>query len=150
MYLHRIAVACGEVTGKIFGMEQIAWVEYGQVDVRDWESGDVIATLSAGDAFGPTKDETWFFLAGGAGQLGEELPALTDEATGCASGAASQVPAELAEVTTLFADDRVAASMPAGDATLYVGLLTVAPGAAIGRPYASGDDAVPHTAHGSG
>jgi hypothetical protein len=68
LYLHRIAVDCGEVTGRIFGMEQITWVEYGQVEVRDWDTGEVVATLSAGDAFGPTKSEVSFFLASPKGR----------------------------------------------------------------------------------
>jgi len=167
MYLHRIAVDCGEATGKIFGMEQITYVEYGQVDLRDWDSGEVIKTLSAGDSFGPTADESSFFLASatghnasvyhfsaggalGSGAIGEELPEMTFETTDCSSGAANTKPAEPAEVTTLFTSDQVVDSMPTGDATLYVGLLTVEPGASIGTPYASEDKRVPYTASGSG
>ena len=163
MHLHRIAVGCGQVTGEIFGMEQILWVEYGQVDVRDWDSGEVIATLSAGDAFGPTEDETSFFLAspkgrnasvyhfsaGGAGEIGDELPDLTYETTDCGSGATNPMPAEPATVTTLFASDRVGDTMPVGEATFYVGLLTVEPGAALGRNERTTDEPA-YTAWGSG
>ena len=162
MYLHRIAVDCGEATGKIFGMEQITYVEYGQVDVREWDSGDLIETLSTGDSFGPTSDETFFFLAspngssasvyhfsaGGAGTIGDELPEMIYETPPCGSGVTNPTPVEPAEVTTLFASDQVVDSMPAHDATLYVGLLTVEPGAAVG-PKAPGDDVI-YTTGGSG
>jgi hypothetical protein len=154
MRLDRIQVACGEVTGELFGFEQLVYVEYGAVEVRDWESGETIATLAAGESFGPAEGDRSFFLASPKGKQGSvlrltvdaavydpegELPKVTYKTTDCGSGAISEIDATSATIETLFnRDDVQFRTEPPLDEIIYIGMLTVEPGASIGRPYAGG------------
>jgi len=161
--LDRIRIRCGQVTGKIFGMEQITYVEYGVVEVRDWDTGETIETLSAGEVFGPTTSEGSYYLASpenrqssvfrfsahASGAIGNELPDATYRR--CGSGATREVDAEAASVETIFASDEVGNTNPGGVYTLYVGLLTVKPGASVSRTAPSVDaDSGQYTAIGAG
>jgi len=161
--LDRIRIRCGQVTGKIFGMEQITYVEYGVVEVRDWDTGETIETLSAGEVFGPTTSEGSYYLASpenrqssvfrfsahASGAIGNELPDATYRR--CGSGATREVDAEAASVETIFASDEVGNTNPGGVYRLYVGLLTVEPGASVSRTAPSVDaDSDQYTAIGAG
>lgn len=146
MRLDRITLDCGQVTGKLFGMEQLTYVEYGSVDVHSWDTGNLIVTLSAGDSFGPMSDESSFFLTttpghraqmyhfshGGAGLLDGALPDFTYESTNCDSGAMQELQSEPASVETMYSSDQTPSTSFGNEYMVYVGVLTVEPGSAIG------------------
>ncbi len=159
MRLHRIVVGCGQATGEIPGSEQLTWVEYGQVDVYDWASGTRIATLSAGQAFGPTEGSfylaspvghsagIWHFSASGGGTIGAMLPPISFETTDCGSGVTQPMETQPATVTTVFEGS---AAAPAGGSTLYAGVVLMSPGSSIGQPYASGEGLTRYVSNGIG
>jgi hypothetical protein len=123
------------------------WVEYGQVDVRDWHTFERVATLSAGETFAAPEDNraiflaspahrsasVYYFSASGNGSVGTEPPDLTFTSSECGSGATQVLPVQLAATTTLFNQDRVGTTSITEDSVLYAGLLTIQPGAALGR-----------------
>ncbi len=159
MRLHRIFVGCGQATGEMQGPEQLTWVEYGQVNVHDWASGSLIATLSAGQAFGPADGsfylaspagrsaDIWHFSASGAGSIGTSLPPISFETTDCGSGVTQPMETQPATVTTVFEGS---ATAPAGGSTLYAGVVLMNPGASLGQPYASGEGLTRYVSNGIG
>lgn len=146
MRLDRITLDCGQATGRVFGMEQLTYVEYGSVDVHDWNTGERISTLSAGESFGPMNEESSFFLAsspghsasvyrfshGGAGAIDDAQPAVSFETTRCDSGVQQEMPVAQATIETLFVSECTSGTSFSNDFVVYAGLLTIEPGSALG------------------
>lgn len=153
--LERDAFDCSQATGKLFGKEQLIFDEWGDVEVHDWTSGERLATLHAGDAFGPTDEEQSVYLTALPGRRASVLrfgvtaaslgePGVTPSATPSGDGCgASYRPAQ---ATPLFNEQGAKAHDFALGAsyTIYLGLLTIAPGAGFAAKSASqsGNDAV--------
>lgn len=137
--LEHDAFDCSQATGKLFAKEQVIFDEWGDIEVHDWATGETIASLRAGDAFGPTLDERSVYLTALPGRLASVLrfgvtaasvgdsapPTATPAGTGC--GAAYRP----AQATPLFNEQGAKArDFALGSSyTIYLGLLTVAPGA---------------------
>ena len=146
MRLDRITLDCGQVTRTLFGMEQLTYVEYGSVDVHNWDTGALIATLSAGESLGPMSDESSFFLTttpgqraqvyhfshGGAGLLDGAIPDFTYASTNCGAGAMQDLQSEPASVETIYSSDETPETSFGSEYMVYAGVLTVEPGSAIG------------------
>jgi hypothetical protein len=147
--LSRIALACGQMSGAVTGAEQLYFVEWGRVEVRDWATDAVVAELTAGGAYGGDERPVYLIATAGTwasvlrfrigGVLGGADPEprykdVTLDATECASGAGGTLPAKPGTETILARyPDAAKPTVPADAFTVFVGLLTVQPGAAIGR-----------------
>jgi hypothetical protein len=163
--LERYALDCSQATGKLFTKEQLLFVEWGAVDVRDWTTGKTVATLRAGDAFAPTQEERYVYLTGLQGRMASVLrfgtaaasasdssvlPDATYETAGCHSGAGSRAPLRAAEAAVLFSDLGAKAQDFALGPTyaMYLGVLTVDPGAGFSPKDASHPNAAVATSTG--
>lgn len=146
--LSRIEFACGETTGLESGADQLFFVEWGRVEVRDWETDEVIAELTAGDAYGGDEHQVYLFANNGkdgsvlqfraGGVVGSSDPEsqykdVTYTSTDCASGSSTEKSARPANETVLVRyPDAEKPTVPANDYTMFVGLLILQPGAALG------------------
>jgi hypothetical protein len=146
--LSRLTFACGQESAKTSGTEQLFFVEWGRVEVRDWTTDEVVAELTAGDAYGGDPRPVYLltnqgkqasvldFQASGLDPAQAKAPVFKDasrKTTDCESGAERMVAVTPATTTNLVVQPSLKTSAaPAADRTLFVGVLTVQPGAEVG------------------
>lgn len=145
--VERLTVGCEEATDEISGTQQMVYVDYGRVDVRDWRSGDVVATLGAGESLGPADMDEAFYLTGAQGHrasvyrvsYGEAAvgaggyPDSTYETTDCSSGVDREMEREPATVEIVFEGALEAFANEGQEMVFHAGVMTVEPGEALGR-----------------
>ncbi len=147
--VERLTVVCKGATGGIPATQQMLYVEYGRVDVRDLASGEVLVTLDAGESMGSAGVSGDIYLTGAPGHRAsvyrvsyggsavgaEGFPESTYETTDCASGAGGEVQREPAMVETVFEGVLEAFANEGQQMVFHAGVMTVEPGSALGRAY---------------
>lgn len=145
LIVERITMGCAAVSPILSREAQLVLVEWGAVEMRDNQTGEVIATLAAGDAAGPDHGGVYFTIAPGSQQASllrfrvepdgaRNFPAFTYETSGCGGISANDVPAVESTSTVLFASgpmERGRTTTPGPEYTLSFNLVTVAPGFAL-------------------
>jgi len=167
LQIERIAIDCGEATGRQSASEQLVYVEWGEVAVYDWGTGEIVETLTAGETYETSIADTDISLLALAGHDAQvirlttaadegtsaELPDVAIAETACTNGVTGELPVALAATDVLLSQEVAGYHDPIKGPALrsfYIGELTVAPGAALGRPYAPAISAEAYVSNGYG